>query len=160
MKTALSPVTDQLLDKAPIDLELVEPQLVEVIEAGIAGAEVVDDDADTGIAQRLDGVARGFQVRDQSAFGNFGFQTMRRKSGVLHDGENGVRERPVAELRRRKIEGQRNIFRPVHGVAAGVAEQLARDDVQDAEFLGERDEKYPARSGRSPDCASGRDSRN
>src|SRR5579872_1041083 len=49
---------DQFLDEALVDLELVETQLVEVIEAGIAGAEIVDDNPDAGIAQRLNGVPR------------------------------------------------------------------------------------------------------
>jgi hypothetical protein len=41
-------------DKAPVDLELVHRQSLEVCERGVAGAEVVEGDVDPEVAQSME----------------------------------------------------------------------------------------------------------
>src|SRR5262249_20579824 len=124
----------------PIDLEPVESQLVQVIKAGISGSEIVDRDANARTTKCLYGVARRLQVLNKSAFGNLHLETVRRQPGFVHDGQDRVGEPSIAQLRGRKVERQRKVGRPGYRIAAGVAEELTRKRVQQAELLRKRDE--------------------
>src|SRR6185437_14407900 len=55
-------VRDEVTHEAAIDLEVVHPPLLEVREARVAGAEVIDGDADAEVPQPRNGVLGGLAV--------------------------------------------------------------------------------------------------
>ena len=58
-------------DEAAVDLQLVEHRLVQIADRRIAGAEIVERDADAERAQALQHVERGAVVAEEHAFGDF-----------------------------------------------------------------------------------------
>jgi hypothetical protein len=67
----------QVTDKALVDLELVEGEGAQIAERGIAGAEIVERDADAERAQAVQGFECLFDIGDEDAFGDFEFKPVR-----------------------------------------------------------------------------------
>jgi hypothetical protein len=85
-------------DKAAIDLELVEGEGLEVLEAGVAGAEVVEREATTeGLDAVSDGLRAG-EVHKEGALGDLDGEVAERKAGLVGDVGDLVGEGEVAEL--------------------------------------------------------------
>src|ERR1041384_2306427 len=57
-------------DETAVDLELVEWEALEIAEVGIAGAEVVERDADAELVQILNAFDHLVRIVDQHAFGD------------------------------------------------------------------------------------------
>ena len=60
----------QRVDEGAVDLQRVEGEAVEVGERGVAGAEVVEDEADAELVQRLQRGDRRRRLLDQDALGD------------------------------------------------------------------------------------------
>ena len=58
-------------DEAAVDLQFVEHRLVQIADRRIAGAEIVERDADAKRAQALQHVERRAVVAEEHAFGDF-----------------------------------------------------------------------------------------
>ena len=110
-------------DIALVDLDLVEAQFAQMLEAGIAGAEVVESNLDAEILSVASDGARCVEVVDQRRFGDLHLEASRLKDGVGEDrraacqaiGDRGVARRkyspPFADAaasftrRRRPVAG-------------------------------------------------------
>ncbi len=125
--------------EARIDLELVEREAAQILQARIAGAEIVERQPH---AQRLEPEHRELgrvHVAEQRAFGDLEFEPGRIEAGFGEDPLHDVDEVGAAELQRRDIDGNKDAG-PGLGVEAGAAQhQFAERDDQ-AAVLGDRDE--------------------
>ena len=73
----------QVLDEAPIDLQLVGRQLLQVHQAGIAGAEIVDGDAHADVGQFLQDQQAVLGIVHGGGFGDLQRQQCRRETVAL-----------------------------------------------------------------------------
>jgi hypothetical protein len=70
-------------DETPVDLDLVDLEIAQVIEAGVAGSEIIQRDPN---AQRMQGSERllsRLKILNERALGDLEFQSLRRKAGPL-----------------------------------------------------------------------------
>jgi len=63
------------LDEAPIDLDGVEFEVAQMVEAGIASAEVHKPNLDTGPSKRVENAFHTGEIRNERAFGDLQFQS-------------------------------------------------------------------------------------
>ena len=93
----------QGIDEALVDLQHVHRQLLQVGEAGIAGAEVVDGDAVAGLAQRFEHGHGALRV-DQPTLGDLVDQLRGRHPGGLQRRLRLGRETRLDQVRRRQVD--------------------------------------------------------
>jgi hypothetical protein len=113
-------VVRRVAHEALVDLQLVQRHLLQVGQVRVAGAEVVDREADPErgqLAHAADGLA---DVLDQQAFGDFEDQLLRRRAGLLQHGAHLGHEIRLAELQRTDVDRQRQ------RMAGGVQRQPCR----------------------------------
>ncbi|MNR32798.1 hypothetical protein D3C85_1504170 [compost metagenome] len=67
-------VAAHLADKRLVDLQHIDGEFLQIAEARIPGAEVIDGQAHTQLLDRLQGDDRGVDVAHQHAFGDFQFE--------------------------------------------------------------------------------------
>ena len=68
--------------QALVDLEIIERQRLQVGEARIAGAEIVDRDPQPALPQPGEQVAGGAEILDQAAFGDLDGEPRRVEAGL------------------------------------------------------------------------------
>src|SRR6202007_983836 len=88
----------QLSDEMPINFQFIESQFVQVIQARISGAEIVNDDSDAGITEHLQHVTCGAKICNQSAFSNFYLEAVRWQPSVVENPLYCSWQSSVAEL--------------------------------------------------------------
>ena len=125
--------------KGAVDLELVERKFLQVAQARIAGAEIVERDADAQRAQSFEPLLRLLRVIDQDAFGHFEDDARRRDAGFGHDGADQIDQPAVANLHRRKIDRDRQ-GRPARAVGQRPPQHDLAKLGHQAALLGERNE--------------------
>ena len=129
-----------LADEAAVDLELVEHGLVQIADRRIAGAEIVERDADAERAQALQHIEGRAIVAEEHAFGDFELDPV---AGQLVAGErlaDDVRQRRRDDLLGADVERDGDRFRPGRGGAAGFVDHPVADRRHEPAFLGDRDE--------------------
>ena len=117
-----------------------ERELAQVIERGIAGAEVVERQADAEIVELLHGRERAVIVLEQQTFGDLEFEPLRRQSRLRQRGDHLQGETAVAELHRRQVDGDLDAVRPTRRLGAGAVQGPVADRDDLPGFLGDRDE--------------------
>ena len=110
-------------DEAPVDLELVEIEALQIGQAGIAGAEIVERQPDAERLQRIEPRLGLVRIVDQHALGDFEHQP-RRRDVVLgqHVGDE-LDQRRIAHLHRRQIDGHVEA-----GPAPGIGQRAAQHE--------------------------------
>src|SRR4051812_5587481 len=88
------------VDEAAVDLQAIERELADVVEAGIAGAEIVERDAETHLAQAVQRIGRPIGIVEDRRFGNLDLDPVRLDAGALHAFEDMTDEIVPAELAR------------------------------------------------------------
>ena len=84
-------------------------EFAQAAERGLAGAEIVERDADADAAQILDDLLGGGRVVHQAGFGDLDLQTARIEAGAVEDRQYVQAGILVDELRGRQVEGQEQI---------------------------------------------------
>ncbi|MCY1276714.1 hypothetical protein D9M70_253820 [compost metagenome] len=134
----------QAVDEAAVDLQHVDGELLEVVERGIAGAEVIHRHRQAEALQPGEGLHRLGDVAHQDAFGQLQLQAGRRRAGLVEDVGDARAQLAVGELARRQVH--RDLRHP-HllpvpdlELAAGLAQQPVADLGDQAELLQHRHE--------------------
>src|SRR5260370_15375165 len=73
------------LDEALVYLDLVELDVSQVIQAGVARPKIVERDSHAGFAQAAEYVLRAVDVRNQRALRDFDFKALRRKAALVQN---------------------------------------------------------------------------
>ena len=135
------PLFGHALDEGAIDLDPVDLEVAQMVEARIAGAEVVERDPHARLAQRDQARLRH---RCRSRTSAFSLTSISRrpgaKPGLAEDRKDAQTEARIAKLHRRDVERQRHISGPAAGVAAGGAQQLVAQLADQAAVLSQGDE--------------------
>jgi hypothetical protein len=127
-------------DEAGVDLELVEGEELEVAEAGVAGAEVVEREARTLLLELVRDAGGVFGVADEGALGDFEDESLEREVGVLGGGEDVPGEGEVGELGEGDVDGEREVGGDIFGCGEDGAEEFASKEAVEAGLLCEGDE--------------------
>ncbi len=111
-----------------------------MIEARIAGAEVVERDADAGLAQGAQGEFGRLHILHQGALGDLDLQPRRRKAGLAKDGQDPEPEAGIAQQHGRDVHREPHPRRPRHRRRAGAQQDLVGQLADQAAVLGDGDE--------------------
>ena len=125
--------------EAAVDLQRIEREGADVVQAGVAGTEIVDRDAEPHLPQPVEGVGGTFGVFGKRRLGDLDLQLVRGNAGPLdlrHQLRNEVLPAELArgEVHRNELSGPalRRLQRLFHDPVAEVVDQAA--------LLGHRDE--------------------
>src|SRR5580700_4765546 len=88
-------------DKGAVDLDLAEREFLQVAQARIAGAEIVERNADAERAQRFESLQGLLRVFDQNPFGHLEDDARRRNAALGNNGGDKIDQLAVADLDRR-----------------------------------------------------------
>ena len=91
-------------DEGNVDLERVDREVLQVRQRRIAGAEVVDGDGETLVAELVQHLADRVEVVQQAGLGHLELDPRRIAADVAHDLGDPLREVLAVELARRKID--------------------------------------------------------
>jgi hypothetical protein len=125
--------------KAAVDLELFEAELAQEPDRSIAGTEVVEDDPDAEIANHCHAASCDLGIDHQVGFGDFQFQPVCGKPRFLQHLPDLDRKFRIAQLGGRNIDRKLDSV-PTECFEAGLAQDPFADGVDDARFLGHRNE--------------------
>ena len=142
-----------------VDLQHVDGKAPQVAEAGVAGAEIVQGQADAHGLDLLQGFHGFVDVLHQHAFGDFQFQLGGRQAGVLEDGGQVVDEVPLAKVDRRDVhrhaQGRQAHLAPGLGLCTGLAQYPLSQAYDQAAVFGDRNKLRradPTRLRSKPAC--------
>lgn len=148
-----------------VDLDLLDREIAQIAQAGMARAEIVERNGNAGFRQLGQDAFGRFRVLHQRRFGDLQHQPSGRKFEFLQDGIDLGRQSRILQLHRRQIEGQVEIVRPGGGDLAGILQQMLGQLGDDAAVFGNRDELQrrhlakigicPSRKGLEPCDATG-----
>ena len=130
----------QVLDEAAVDLELVEREALQIAERRIAGAEIVERDADAERAQRVEQPQRRLAAFEEDRFGDLDLEPVRREPAVGKREQDGFVELAAVELHRRDVDRDADMLGPARRLRAGFAEHPGADRHDQPGILGDRDE--------------------
>jgi len=127
-------------DEAGVDFELVEGKGLEMAEAGVAGAEVVE--GETGaLLFEFGGDAVGvLWIAGEGALGDLEDEAAEREAGLLGGGADVFGEREVGELGEGDVDGESEVFGNIFCCGEDGSEEVARELTVEAGLFGERDE--------------------
>ena len=91
----------QRADEGAVDLDLAEREFLQIAQARIAGAEIVERNAHPERAQRFEPLQGLLRVFDENAFGHFEDDARRRNAAFGDDGGDQIDQFAVADLDRR-----------------------------------------------------------
>jgi hypothetical protein len=127
-------------DEGAVDLDLVEHEIAQAPEAGLAGAEIVERDANTCLAQvGDDAVAVSAEVMTAVSVISSSSRCGSKPDAAEVD-STLVSGAGVHQLRRRKIERQEQFARPGECGLGCLAQQRFRQRVDEAALFGKRHE--------------------
>ena len=137
-------LVDDAGDERAVDLERGEWKAREVGEARVAGAEVVDGDAQARVAERAQDARRVLGVVHQLALGDLELDQRRIDPRAIDDGADAHVEVELAELPRRQVHRDRQQLGPRGLPGAQVRARLAQHPFADrhdqSALLEDRDE--------------------
>ena len=128
-----------VFEKGAIDLDLVEGDAAQIDQARIAGAEIVERQADAMGAQVHHRGLGGIGILDHDAFGQFQLEPLGVEAGLVEDADHARDEVLVAELDRRDVDRELDP-RPLPGLLAGAAQHPLAQRHDQAALLGDADE--------------------
>ena len=138
----------ELADQAPVDLDRAQMQAVEVAEAGIAGAEIVERDGHAQPAQLLELVVHARVVVEQHVLGELELDQRRRDVGGLDQLGQAPRDAAAAQLRGRKVDRDPRrrdaAGAPAADLAQGVGQDPGAQGLDQPGLLGQRQERAGA----------------
>ena len=129
-----------LADEAAVDLQFVEDGLVQIADRRIAGAEIVERDADAERAQALQHVERRAVVAKENALGDFELDAIAGKFVAAKRFAHNIGQRRRDDLLGADVERDGDRVRPRRGRAARFVDDPIADGDHQAGFLGDRDE--------------------
>ena len=103
----------QVVDEAAVDLELVEREALQIAERRIAGAEIVERDADAERAQRVEQLQRRFAALEEDRFGDLDLEPVRGEAAVGERAQDRLVQRAAVELDRRDVDRDADMLGPV-----------------------------------------------
>ena len=115
-----------------------ERELAQVVERGIAGAEVVERQADAEIIELLHRRQRAVVVFEQQPLGDFHLEPLRRKPRLGERRDHLQGEAAIPELNRRQVDGDLDAVRPSCRLAAGAVQGPFAERDDQAGLLGNR----------------------
>src|SRR5690606_21712936 len=138
----------EALDEALVDLDLVDFEVAQVPERGIAGAEIVERDAEAFRAQPPERSAHGLVLIEYDTFGHLELELAWADPGLAHDRAEPVGKALVAELGRRHVDRDGQLG-PLARDRAGFVQDPVAERGDQAGFLGHGHEDL----GRDPAAA-------
>mmetsp|Transcript_20721 Transcript_20721/g.38883 ORF Transcript_20721/g.38883 Transcript_20721/m.38883 type:complete len:265 (-) Transcript_20721:52-846(-) len=102
-------VLGQVAHEGLVDLELADAELLQMAERRIAGAEVIDGQADAARVQLVHHGDRNRRVVHRGAFGQLQLQALRRHAGVTQHTADQLGQVIVAELHGGQVHGHRQL---------------------------------------------------
>src|SRR5450756_1444449 len=143
----------EIADERLVDLDLIERELAQVVERGVAGAEVVERQADAEILHLLHRLQGAFVVLEQQTLGYLQLDPLRRPPRLRQRRYLLQSETAVPELDRRQIDGNLDAMRPGRRLDAGAVQGPFADRDDQAGLFGNGD-KPPAALLHVPDGSS------
>ncbi len=136
-------VGEQVGDEGLVDLDLVDRQALEVREAGIAGAEIVDGELHAHALEPLEGVLDGVHVAQQHGLGELEVEQVGRQAGFRQGRLDAVEQVAAPELQDGEVH--RHPDRMAEGepgarLPAGLFQHPFADGDDQAAALGQGDE--------------------
>ncbi len=113
---------------------------MQIAQARIAGAEIVQRDSHTDGVQLGQHVVGQLGVAQQRRFGDLDFETVRGQPGDLERVANLAQQFALMELLRREIDRDADGFRPFHAFYAGLAQYPAAKIDDQPHVLGDRND--------------------
>ncbi len=126
--------------KERVDLHLVEGEVAQAPEAGLAGAEIIERDAAADIAQHGHDPTGNLGIGHDGGFGDLDIEAARIEPGAVDDREHVQRRRGIDQLGGGKVEGQEDMLRPGNGGFGRLAQQRLRQRIDEAALFGQRHE--------------------
>eukprot|EP01136_Pigoraptor_vietnamica_P033089 Opistho-1_new@95611 len=136
-------VTRQALDEAAVDLELLDRKALQVAEARIAGAEIVDRELHAEPVERTQALQGLVGVADQDRLGQLELEPGRRQFGLGQHRRHAVDEVGLLELQRRHVHRHHHraaLCTPQRGLAHRLAQHPVTQRDDEAALLRDRNE--------------------
>src|ERR1035437_3132153 len=95
----------EIADERLVDLDLIERELAQVVERGVAGAEVVERQADAEILELPHGSQGALALLEQHALGDLELEPLRMQSRLRECRYHLQGEAALPELDRRQVDG-------------------------------------------------------
>src|SRR5437763_5847713 len=133
-----------LLDKAAVDFQLVNRKAPQVAHARIPGAEIIDRYQNAHAADGLQDAYRLLRIAHHRALGEFDLEEPRLQGRGVERAANLIDQVDEPELRGRKVHGDAQGTQPFTlprlRLAAGFKQHPFADVIEQAAFIGDRDE--------------------
>jgi hypothetical protein len=140
-------IVDDALDEGAVDFEGVEGEALEVVQRGVAGAEVVHVEADAEFFKGAHVALGGGGIGDEGALGDFEAEAAGLEAGLFEDAADAVDEVGLLELAGGKVDADAGFLQllagamtPFDELAAGFGEAPFAEGDDEAGFFGEGDE--------------------
>ena len=117
----------QIVDEAAVDLQLVEREALQIAERRIAGAEIVERDADAERAQRVEQPQGRLAAFEEDRFGDLDLEPVGREPAVGERAEDRFLKRAAVELDRRDVDRDADMLGPARRLRAGFADHPGAD---------------------------------
>ena len=140
---AAAAVRGDVGDERAVDLELVDREVAQVGEGAVAGAVVVDRDAQAERAQRLEDLASALRVDHDHALGDLQLERVGGDPVLLEQPGDPLGERLVEQVRGREVDGDAEVEAgraPARELHHGGLEHEPGDGVHEAALLDDRQE--------------------
>ncbi len=142
-KGCIAGVAGQVTDEPAIDLDLGDRQGLQIAQAGIAGAEIIDREANAAGGQGVQDRSCFVDAVDQKIFGDLDHQVVRIGAGFGQGGKDVIDEGRIVQLPRADVDGHPQFLATQHfpgDDAAHRPDHPATHCQNRAGRLGDRDE--------------------
>jgi hypothetical protein len=127
-------------DEGGVDFELVEGKGLEMAEARVAGAEVVESEPGALLLQFVCDEVGELGIADKGTLGDLEDEALEGEGCLLGRGTNVSRERTIGELGERDIDGEREVRGKDGRCGESATEKLLGELADQAGFFGQGDE--------------------
>ena len=131
-------------DERLVDLDLVDLELLELGQRGVAGAEVVDRAPDAHCMERAEDLARALDVGDDLALGYLELEAVGWKLPAVEQPQDARRKVAVEQAVRREVHAHPHfqaLAPPGRALRERGVEHLVREDLDQPGVLGQRHER-------------------
>jgi hypothetical protein len=127
-------------DEAGVDFDFVEGEELEMAEAGVAGAEVVEGEAGAVFLELVGDAGGGFGVADEGALGDLEDKAIEGEVGLTGGGGDVAGKGEIGELGEGDVDGDGEVGGDVFGGGEDGSEERAGEEAVEAGVFGEGDE--------------------
>src|ERR1035437_5438287 len=131
----------QVANKDTIDLDLVEPERLQIRQGRKAGSEIMHCNLHAERFESIEDRYRTREVVNHYALGDFEFEAARGESGLKQDRMDGPRQVALAELDWRDIDRNGQRLRPGCGFATGLTQNPFAHRNDETALFGDRDKR-------------------